>query len=130
MKLCSSDNHYSTKTTGEFDTFPEILAEVRKFEVKKVSKIISKLTLQIMGFVYTCMMDSPNFGFLISAFTFAKFLEGLNHLTTFKLYLHHSHVIGKIHRHAHDFCNLKVKESQNFFSCLAHNFFGFDFCRH
>ena len=86
-----------------------------------------KLTLQIKGFGYTHMMDFPNSDFLISAFTSANFFKGLHHLTTVKLHLYHSHATGKMHVYAHDFRDLKFRENQNFFSCLAHNFFGFDF---
>ena len=28
--------------------------------------------------------------------------------------------------YAHDFCNMKVRENQNQFPCIAHSFFGFD----
>ena len=72
------------------------------------------------------MMDFPNSDLLMSAFTSAKFFEGLYHLTTVKLHLHHSHATGKIHGYAHDFRNLKVKGNQHLFSCLAHNIFSFD----
>lgn len=110
----------------KFDTFPEILEEVKKFEVKRIGKKMSKLTLQIMGFaytrmimsfVYTRMMDFKKSDFLISAFVCTKFFEGLRHLTIVKLHLHHSRVNGKIHGYTHGFCNLN----------FAHNFFGFDF---
>ena len=33
---------------------------------------------------------------------------------------------GKSLSYAHDFSNMKVKENQNQFSCIAHNIFGFD----
>ena len=67
---------------GEVDPFPEILAEVRKFEVNKISKKISKLTFQIMGFVYTRMMDFliEKFWFFNFSFILAKFFERLHHL--------------------------------------------------
>ena len=34
---------------------------------------------------------------------------------------------GKIIVYAHDFCNIKVRENQNQFSCIAHNFFDMFF---
>lgn len=116
--------NFCQNNCGEFDTFPEILAEIRKFEVKKVNKKISKLTLQIMGFAYTRMIGFPNSDLLISAFASAKFFEDLHHLTTGKLNLHHSHATEKIH--GYDFRNLKVKGNQHFVSSLAHNIFSFD----
>ena len=42
--------NFCQNNCGEFDTFPEILAEIGKFEEKKVNEKTSKLTLQIMGF--------------------------------------------------------------------------------
>ena len=50
----------------------------------------------------------------------------LHRIINVKTYLHHSHVTGKIIGYAHDFCNMKIRENQNQFSCIVHNFFGFD----
>ena len=55
-----------------------------------------------------------------------NFFESIHRLIIVKIHLHHSHVTGKIYGYAHDFCNMKVRENQNQFSCIAHNFFGFD----
>ena len=41
-----------------------------------------------------------------------------------KIYLHHYHITGKIHGYAHSFCNLKVRENNEFF---AHNLFRLGF---
>ena len=66
---------------------------------------------------------------------FAKFetlfaldlFEYVHRVITVKIHLHHSHGTGKIRGYAHDFCKMKVREnSQMEFSCIAHNFFGFD----
>ena len=43
-----------------------------------------------------------------------------------KIHLHHSHVTGKILGYAHEFCNEKVRENKDIFSCIAHNFLCFD----
>ena len=43
-----------------------------------------------------------------------------------KMYLHHSHVTGKILGYVHDFCNWRVRENKTVFVIFAHNFFGFD----
>ena len=43
-----------------------------------------------------------------------------------KIHLHHSHVTGKIIGYVHDFCNEKIRENKDVFSCIAHNFFGLD----
>ena len=43
--------------------------------------------------------------------------------------IHHSHVTGEIIGYAHNFCNKKVRETQNQIPVFAHNLFSFDlFC--
>ena len=60
----------------------------------------------------------------ISYISFINFRE--HRVVTVKLHFHHSHVTGKFLGYGHDFCNIKVKENQNHFSCIVHNFLGFD----
>ena len=44
-----------------------------------------------------------------------------------KIHQHHSHITGKIHGYAHDFCNTKVTEKTALdIPVIAHNLFGFD----
>ena len=40
--------------------------------------------------------------------------------------MHHSHLNHKIYGDAHDFCNMKVRENQTQFSCIAYNYFEID----
>ena len=87
---------------------------------------ISKFTLQIYAFVYQKLMDHPSGRFDFNALTNQNLFESVHRVVNVKLHLHHSHVTGKILGYAHDFCNMKVREKQNQFSCIAHNFFGFD----
>ena len=91
---------------------------------------IPKFTLQIYAFVYQRLMD-----FLTAGSRFAEFetlttldlLEYIHRVINAKIDLHRSHVAGKIHGYAHNFCIVKRREnSQMQFSCIAHNFFGFD----
>ena len=62
------------------------------------------------------VLDSPLLIFWFQLLLLLNF-KGLLHLTTIKLYLHHSRLTGKIHGYAHDFCSLKVRENQN--SCYG-----------
>ena len=69
--------------------------------------------------------------FLLSRFdnetlTTINFFESIHRFINVKINLNHSNVTGKIYGYAHDFCNMKVREKQNQFSCIAHNFFCFD----
>lgn len=73
------------------------------------------------------MMDFQITDFSISTFTTNGFIQAVYRLTTTKINFHHSHVTQKNHGNAKDFCNQKVRENQDFFLCLAHNIFGFDF---
>ena len=81
-----------------------------------------KFTLQTYAFVYQRSMDFPHGRFDYETLTTLS----LHRIINVKTYLHHSHVTGKIIGYAHDFCNMKIRENQNQFSCIVHNFFGFD----
>ena len=52
---------FCEEDSGEFEKFLELFEEVKKFEVKKTNKKISKLTMQIIAFVYTRMMHFSKF---------------------------------------------------------------------
>ena len=71
-------------------------------------------------------MDFPESKFDYKTLTTKNVFESVYRITNVKIYLHHSHVTGKIIGYAHDFCNMKVRENQNQFSCIAYKFFGFD----
>ena len=53
--------------------------------------------------------------------------EIVHKLLNVKIHLHHSHVTGEIIGYVHDFCNWVVRENKDVVSCIAHNFFKFDF---
>ena len=92
----------------------------------KRNKKISKFTLQTYVFVYQKLFDFPQGKFDYETVTTLNFFESVYRIINVKILLHHSHVTGKIIGYAHDFCNVKVRENQNQFTCIAHNFFGFD----
>ena len=72
-------------------------------------------------------MDFPQDRFDYKILTTIIFFRKYSYrLINVKLNLHLSHVTGKIYDYAHDFCNMKVRESQNQFSSIGHNLFGFD----
>ena len=82
--------------------------------------------LQTYAIVYQRLMDFPQGRFDYETFTTIIFFESIHSLINVKINLHHSLVTGKIYGYAHNFCNMKERENQNQFSCIAHNFFGFD----
>ena len=70
-------------------------------------------------------MDFPQGRFDYQTLKTTIFFENIYRLINVKIHLHHSHVTHIIYSYAHDFCNVKVRENQNEFSCIAHNFFEF-----
>ena len=82
--------------------------------------------LQTYASVYQRLIDFPQGRFDYEMLTAMNFFESVHTIINVMIHLHHSHVTGKIIGYAHNFCNMKVSENQNQFSCIAHNFFGFD----
>ena len=71
-------------------------------------------------------MDFPSCRFNFDTLTTEDLFKSVHRVINVKIHLHHFHVTGKILGCAHDFCNMKVRENQNQFSCIVHNFLGFD----
>ena len=84
-------------------------------------KIIAFLYTKTIHFLPTDKIDTA--GFLASE----KFLDNLFFIHKDQHVVHHSHVTGKIIGHAHEFCNLKIKEVFYTIPVIAHNQFRFDF---
>ena len=107
--------------------FNEIKETIESVKVKSDRGFkISKVTLQIYAFVYQKLVDFPSGWFDYDALTTQDLFESVHRVVNVKIYLHHSHITGEILGYAHDLCNMKVRENQNQFSCIAHNFFEFD----
>ena len=85
----------------------------------------SGFTLQLYTYVYQKIMDFPQGKFDYEALTTNDLFIYVHKIINVKIHLHHSHVTGKILGYAHDFCNEKVRENKDIFSCVAHKFFGF-----
>ena len=131
---CFDDEDFSAfycQTYADCENFEELKEAIASVEVKHNARIkIPKFTLQIYAFVYQRLLD-----FLTAGSRFAEFetlttldlLEYIHRVINAKIDLHRSHVTGKIHGYAHNFCIMKRREnSQMQFSCIAHNFLGFD----
>ena len=74
-------------------------------------------------FVYQKLMDFSSGQFDFDAHSTPNLFESVHRVINVKIHLHDFHVTGKILGYAHDFCNMKVRENQNQFSCIIHNFF-------
>ena len=72
-------------------------------------------------------MKFPNTFFESEAFTTSDLFDFVHKLINVKIHLHHSHITGEIKGYSHDLCNWIVRENRDVVSCIAHNFFKFDF---
>ena len=72
-------------------------------------------------------MSFPMTNFECETMTTNDLFENVHKLLNVKIHLHHSHVTGEIIGYSHDFCNWIVRENRDVISCIAHNFFKFDF---
>ena len=107
----------------DFGEIKELISDV-KIKNKSNTKI-SKFTVQTNAFVYRRLIDFPQGKFDYETVTTLNIFESVRRIIDVKKHLHDSHVTGKIIGYAHDLCNMKVRENQNQFTCIAHNFFGF-----
>ena len=110
----------------EIENFEELKELISNVKVKTRSKI-PKFELQIYAFFYKEIMKFPNTLFESDAFTTNDLFDFVHKLINVKIHLHHSHITGEIKGYSHDFCNWVVKENRDVVSCIAHNFFKFDF---
>ena len=104
------------------ENFLEIKERISSVEIKDSQQSkISKSTLQLYAFVYQRIVDFPQ-----GKLDYETLTTNDLFIYVHKIHLHHSHVTGKILGYAHDFCNEKVRENKDIFSCIAYKFFGFD----
>ena len=82
--------------------------------------------MQLYTFFYQRIIDFLRGRFDYETLTTNSLFESIHKIINAKVHLHHSHITGKIIGYAHDFCNIKVRENKDVFSCIAHNFFGFN----
>ena len=96
---------FCERDCAEFLDFIEILDEVKKFEIENKNYKILKLTLQVIVFIYSRIMEFPISDFIIQTFTFNNFFESVYQITNVKLDVHHFHFTDCIHGYTHGFCN-------------------------
>ena len=107
--------------------FENVRRWIAAVEMKNSSlSVISKSTLQLYTYVYQKIMDFPNSKFDYETLTTNGLFIYVHKLLSTKIHLNHSHVTGKILGYTHYFCNKKVRENNDVFSCVTHNFFNFD----
>ena len=104
---------------SDCENFTEIAEKIAGVEIKNSSttKIIKK---------NTSPEDFPRGKFDYETLATYDLFIYVHKVINVKIHLHHSHITGKVIGYAHDFCNEKVRENKDVFSCIAHNFFRFD----
>ena len=120
---------YCSELCKDCENFLEIKERISAVKIKSTPQSkIPKSTLQIYAFVYQRIMDFPHCKFDYETVTTNDLFIYVHKIINVKIHLHHSHVkfSGKILGCAHDFCNEKVRENKDIFSCVVHNLFGFD----
>ena len=112
------------KDCNDFSELKDRVSDVT-IKSKRTTKI-SKITLKFYTFVYQRIMKFLQNKFVFETVATNDLFENVHKIINVKVHLHHSHVTGEVIGHAHDFCNLKVRENKDIISCIAHNSFGFD----
>ena len=118
---------FCSELCKDCENFLEIKETISAVEIKNTTQSkIPKSTLQIYAFVYQRITGFPHCKFDYETLTTSDLFIYAHKIINVKIHLHHLHVTGKILGYAHDFCNEKVRENKDIFSCVEQNFFRFD----
>ena len=101
---------------ADYSDFEEVKEKIGPAEVRSNPGFkISKFTLQIYAFVYQRLMDFPSGRFNFETLSTLSLFESVHRVINVKIKIY-----------IHDFSNMNVRENQTQFSCITHNFFGFN----
>ena len=121
-------NEFLFENCEDCADFTDLKEKISETEVKSKQKSnISKFNLKLYAFFYQKVMCFPMTDFECETVATNNLFEIVHKLLNVKIHLHHSHVTGEIIGYVHDFCNWVVRENKDVVSCIAHNFFKFDF---
>ena len=115
-KLIINDlRNFCERNCAEFLDFIEILDEVKKFEIENKNYKIPKLTLQVIGVIYSQIKEFPISDFTIQTFTFNNFFESVYQIINVKLDVHHFHFTDCIHDTLTILVTRKLEKTKLFF---------------
>ena len=121
-------NEFLLENCEECNDFTDLKDKISETEVKSKQKsVIPKFNLKLYTFFYQKITCFPRTDFECETVATNNLFESVHKLLNVKIHLHHSHVTGEIIGYTHDFCNWVVRENKDVVSCIAHNFFKFDF---
>ena len=112
-----------------FESFSDLFLEIENTEDKNIGWKNRKdiKLIKLITFVYCSIMNFPENKFEIKTVATKKILTSVKDVLFGSYVIHHSHVICGIVGYAHDFCNKKLKETQNLVPVFTLNLFSFDF---
>ena len=121
-------NEFILENCEDCNDFNDLKEKNLESEVKSKQKsVIPNFNLKLYAFFYQKVMCFPTTDFECDTVATNNLFESVHKLLSVKIHLHHSHVTGEIIGYTHDFCNWIVRENKDVVSCIAHNFFKFDF---
>ena len=103
--------------------YHEITEQIKETEIRQFDLKIPKSFQQLYAFVYSCLIEFPRSNIEYETVTTLNCTRNAYGIIKVKAHLHHS---GEILGYVHDFWNWKVRGNKTEFSCIAHNFLGFD----
>ena len=121
-------NEFILENCEDCNDFNDLKEKNLETEVKSKQKsVIPNFNLKLYAFFYQKVMCFPTTDFECDTVATNNLFESVHKLLSVKIHLHHSHVTGEIIGYTHDVCNCIVNENKGVVSCIAHNFFKFDF---
>ena len=121
-------NEFLLENCEECNDFTNLKDKISETEVKSKQKsVIPKFNLKLYAFFNQKIMCFPRTDFERETVATNNLFESVHKLLNVKIHSHHSHVTGEIIGYTHNFCNWVVRENKDVVSCIAHNFFKFDF---
>ena len=96
-------------------------------QVKNLNyKWASANSYRIIFYVYARIMKFPEKKYQVKTLVTKEFLSVILNILNGQTVLHHSHVTGKVTGYAHNFCNKRLRKTQNLVPVFAHNLFSFN----
>ena len=94
----------------------ELRSKIDSVEIKNIIKSANenkfpRFNLKLYVFVYDAMIDFPSSSFMYDTIATNNFFRNVHRLIKVKVYLHRSHITGKVSGYAYDFCIWNVCEN-------------------
>ena len=108
------------------ENYHEIADKIKETKIRRFDSKMSKLSQQLYAYIHGCQIEFPKNNTEYETVTTGNFLRNAYRMIKLETNLYHSDPTGKILGYVHDFCNRRVRDNKTEFSCMAHNFWGFN----